>query len=82
MPSMNGFYRFAVAKAIRELCPDTAILVYSMYSPEAFLKEAKRLGIDQYVSKSEPRQALLNAVARVERRLNGMGSNQTEEGVP
>lgn len=66
MPSLNGF---AVAKAIREFCPEIAIVVYSMYCPEAFLKEAKRLGLDGYVSKSESRQAILNAVAEVERRL-------------
>ena len=67
MPVLNGF---AAAEAIKELCPDTAILVYSVYDPKAFLKEAKRLGVDGYVSKSEGRQAIVNQIAAIERGLS------------
>jgi DNA-binding NarL/FixJ family response regulator len=67
MPVLSGF---AAARAIKEFYPDTAILVYSVYAPEAFLKEAKRLGLDGYISKSENRQALLNEVATLQRRLS------------
>ena len=67
MPVLNGL---AAAKAIREFYPDTAIVIYSMYSPEAFLKEAKRLGLEGYISKCESREKLLNAVAAAQCRLS------------
>lgn len=64
MPGLNGF---AAAKVIKELSPDTAILVYSAYDSEAFLHEARRMGLDGFVSKSESRRVILDAVEAVRR---------------
>jgi DNA-binding NarL/FixJ family response regulator len=62
MPVLSGF---AAAKAIKEFSPDTAILVYSLHQSEGFLKEAARIGLDGYVSKSDSGQAILDAINAV-----------------
>ena len=59
MPNLSGF---GAAKLIKELSPDTAILVYSMHRSQAFLDEARRIGVDGYVAKSEDGATLLMAV--------------------
>jgi two-component system nitrate/nitrite response regulator NarL len=65
MPVLNGF---AAAKAIKEFSPGTAVVVYSVYESEAFLKEALRIGLDGYVSKTDRWQDILKAVEEVEHR--------------
>jgi DNA-binding NarL/FixJ family response regulator len=65
MPLLNGF---AAAKAIKEYSPGTAVVVYSVYESEAFLKEALRIGLDGYVSKTDRWQDILHAIEEVERR--------------
>ena len=65
MPVLNGF---AAAKAIKEFSPETAVVVYSVYESEAFLKEALRIGLDGYVSKTDRWQDILKAVEEVEHR--------------
>lgn len=64
MPIVNGF---EAARAIKCLCPATAILAYSVLESEAFVKEAQRIGVDAYISKSDGTQALLNAISEVQR---------------
>lgn len=59
MPNLSGL---GAAKVIKEVSPDTAILVYSMHRSQAFLDEARRIGVDGYVSKSEDGATLLMAV--------------------
>jgi DNA-binding NarL/FixJ family response regulator len=59
MPNLSGF---GAAKVIKEVSPGTAILVYSMHRSQAFLDEARRIGVDGYVSKSEDGATLLMAV--------------------
>jgi DNA-binding NarL/FixJ family response regulator len=65
MPQLNGF---AVAKTIKETHPETAVVVYSVYASEAFLREALRIGLDGYVSKTDHWQEIVKAVEEVERR--------------
>ena len=65
MPVVNGF---DAAKIIKELYPDTAILAYSILQSDGFLNEARRIGLDGYVSKSDGLRATLNAVDEVQRR--------------
>ena len=65
MPTLNGF---EAAKLIKELYPETAILVYSILQSEAFLNELLRLGVDGYISKSDGVQAVLKAVEAVQHR--------------
>ncbi|MGH9735106.1 MAG: response regulator, partial [Candidatus Acidiferrales bacterium] len=50
MPRLSGF---GAAKLIKELCPQTPILLYSMYHSPAFLDEARRIGVTGYVAKTE-----------------------------
>lgn len=64
MPVLDGF---AAAKVIKELYPNTAVLVCSAYDCQAFRNEARRLGLDGYVSKSD-RTAILEAIEKVQRR--------------
>jgi DNA-binding NarL/FixJ family response regulator len=64
MPSLSGF---GAARLIKELCPGTPILVYSMHRSQAFLEEARRIGVNGYISKSEDGPTLLMAVDAVQR---------------
>lgn len=65
MPVLSGF---AAAKVIKELSPDTAVLFYSLYYSEAYLKEALRIGVEGYVSKSDDALAILSAIDAAQRR--------------
>lgn len=65
MPVTNGF---EAARVIKELYPGTAIVAYSILQSEGFLKEALRIGMDGYVSKSEGARAVLKAIDEVQRR--------------
>lgn len=70
MPGLNGL---AAAKVIKELYPDTAVLVCSAYDCQAFQNEARRLGLEGYVSKSD-RKGILEAIEAVQRsRLHRSG---------
>lgn len=60
MPNLSGF---GAARLIKEFCPATGILVYSMHRSPAFLEEARRIGVNGYVTKSEDGSTLLMAVA-------------------
>lgn len=65
MPTLSGF---GAARLIKEFCPDTPILVYSMHRSKAFLEEARRIGVGGYISKSEDGPTLLMAVDAVQNR--------------
>jgi len=64
MPVLSGF---GAAKVIRARLPEIPILVYSMYRSEAFVDEARRIGLNGYVSKSQDGPTLLMAVDAVQR---------------
>jgi DNA-binding NarL/FixJ family response regulator len=64
MPRLNGF---GAAKLIKQLCPDTPILLYSMHQSQAFVEEARRIGVTGFVSKSEDGPTFLMAVDAVQR---------------
>lgn len=63
MPILSGF---GAARLIKERFPEVPILAYSMYRSEAFLMEARRIGLEGYVSKSEDGPTLLMAVDAVQ----------------
>lgn len=63
MPALSGF---GAARLIKELCPGIPILVYSMHRSQAFLEEARRIGVNGYISKSEDGPTLLMAVDAVQ----------------
>jgi DNA-binding NarL/FixJ family response regulator len=64
MPTLSGF---GAARLIKELCPGTPILVYSMHRSQAFLEEARRIGVTGYISKADDGPTLLMAVDAVQR---------------
>lgn len=62
MPIVNGF---DAARSIRESWPDVPILILSMHSSEAHMDEARRIGVQGYVSKTEAGQTLVRAIDAV-----------------
>lgn len=64
MPRLNGF---GAAKLIKELYPETPILLYSMHYSRVFVEEAQRIGVTGYVSKSDDAPTFLMAVDAVQR---------------
>jgi DNA-binding NarL/FixJ family response regulator len=65
MPVLSGF---GAARLIKEHFPNVPILAYSMYRSDAFLQEARRIGLGGYVAKSEDGPTLLMAVDAVQNR--------------
>ena len=59
MPVMGGF---TAAIELRQLLPETPILFYSMHEGGHLVKEAKRIGVHGFVSKSNISEALLQAI--------------------
>jgi DNA-binding NarL/FixJ family response regulator len=59
MPEMNGL---EAARAIRELSPETQILILSMHFSEEIARETLRVGVRGYVMKSDANSELIAAV--------------------
>jgi DNA-binding NarL/FixJ family response regulator len=59
MPARGGFL---AAIDLRKLLPDVPILFYSMHEGEHLVKEARRIGVQGFVSKSSSSEMLLDAV--------------------
>ena len=62
MPEMNGL---EATKRIRQECPNTKVLVLSMYTNEEYLKEALRAGAAGYLLKDADRAELELAIKTV-----------------
>jgi two-component system response regulator NreC len=60
MPLLDGF---TAARQIREIAPDTKILIVSLNRTEAFIDVARKIGICGYVLKSDGTKAFLKAVS-------------------
>lgn len=59
MPVMGGF---AAAVELGKLLPEAPILFYSMHEGEHLVKEAKRIGVRGFISKSAISESILEAV--------------------
>jgi two-component system, NarL family, response regulator NreC len=59
MPVLNGFH---AAKEILKFLPDVPILMLSMHQHQQFVDEAKRAGVQGYVTKAQVADTLLQAV--------------------
>ncbi|HVO64426.1 MAG TPA: response regulator transcription factor [Terriglobales bacterium] len=59
MPVMTGF---SVAETVALKNLDTHILLYTMYYSEHLLREARRVGVQGYVSKTNAAKELLQAI--------------------
>jgi DNA-binding NarL/FixJ family response regulator len=65
MPLLDGF---SAVREIRKFMPDVSILVLSMHRGKKAIQEAKLLGAQGFVSKSELAGTLLNAVDVIARK--------------
>jgi DNA-binding NarL/FixJ family response regulator len=59
MPVLNGF---DAAREIRKILPEVQILMLSMHESKQLLEEAKRVGVNGYVTKTQASHTLLKAV--------------------
>jgi two-component system nitrate/nitrite response regulator NarL len=59
MPVLNGI---DAARVIRQTLPELPILLLSMHDGKRIIEDAKRIGIEGYVSKSQASATLLAAV--------------------
>jgi DNA-binding NarL/FixJ family response regulator len=59
MPVLNGF---DAAREIRKHVPQAAIVILSTHADKFFIEEAKRIGVQAYVSKSKVGDVLVRAV--------------------
>jgi DNA-binding NarL/FixJ family response regulator len=64
MPEINGL---EATRAIREACPNTAIVILSMHEGEEYLREALRAGASGYVLKRAAAKELVGAIQAVRR---------------
>jgi DNA-binding NarL/FixJ family response regulator len=62
MPQLNGI---DAARAIRQLSPDTQIILLTMYTEESCVRESLRVGIRGYVLKSSAAFNLVDAIHAV-----------------
>ena len=62
MPILNGL---EAARKIREFAPNTPILVLSVHKSKQLVEEAKKIGVQGYVTKTEAGLNLTRAVDAV-----------------
>ena len=62
MPLMDGL---TAAREIRQVSPDTPIVIFTMHRIREFVDIAKRIGLCGYVAKEDDGEALLAAVDAV-----------------
>jgi len=65
MPVLSGF---EAAREIRKTLPDVAILILSMHESNQLIEEAKKIGVQGYVTKTQVGATLLQAVDTVLRK--------------
>ena len=59
MPAMGGF---AAAKELQKLMPHVPILFLTMHGGDSFVSEARRAGVQGFVTKDHAGEALFDAV--------------------
>jgi DNA-binding NarL/FixJ family response regulator len=59
MPILSGF---EAAREIRKALPDSPILILSMHESTQLIEEAKKIGVQGYVTKTQVGATLLSAV--------------------
>jgi DNA-binding NarL/FixJ family response regulator len=59
MPVLNGF---EAARELRKTMPHVPILILSMHESKQLIEEAKKLGVQGYVTKTQVGDTLLSAV--------------------
>ena len=59
MPGLNGI---EAARRIRDACPDTRVVLFTMHAEEAIAREALRAGVTGIALKSDPSAVLFAAI--------------------
>jgi two-component system nitrate/nitrite response regulator NarL len=59
MPVLNGF---EAARTIKATLPETAIVILSSHADQCFIEEAREIGVQAYVPKTQTGQALVKAI--------------------
>lgn len=62
MPIMNGL---DAAKIIKEKHPNIKVIMLSMHSEKAMIKDLIKIGIDGYLLKNSSKEELINAIVKV-----------------
>jgi DNA-binding NarL/FixJ family response regulator len=62
MPGMNGV---ECTRALRNICPDARVIVYTMHADQRFLLELFQAGIAGHVLKEDAPSVLLTAISEV-----------------
>ena len=65
MPVLSGF---EAAREIRKTMPEVPILILSMHESNQLIGEAKKLGVQGYVTKTQVGSTLLDAIDKLLRR--------------
>ncbi len=63
--SLNGETAFSTLSGIRKMLPSTSIIVYSMHDSSLFVEGVLQLGVNGYVTKSDPVETLVEAITEV-----------------
>jgi DNA-binding NarL/FixJ family response regulator len=59
MPVMNGF---EAAREIKICAPHAAIVILSTHADKAYVEQAKEIGVNAYIQKSQASKTLLKAI--------------------
>jgi len=60
--NLPGYHGLDIVKKARSCCPETPILVFSLYAEEQYADRALRAGAVAYISKERPPSALVESV--------------------
>jgi DNA-binding NarL/FixJ family response regulator len=63
MPGLNGIQ---VVQALREVCPETRVLILTGYDKEHYAEAVRRLGVTGYLSKTRTSRELVDALRAVQ----------------
>ncbi|MBU1106943.1 MAG: response regulator transcription factor [Candidatus Riflebacteria bacterium] len=63
--SLNEGTAFAGLNEVRKLLPELLLIVYSMQDAQLFVENALKIGVNGYVTKSDPVETLIDAIEEV-----------------
>lgn len=76
--SLNGETIFEVLKQVRYTHQSLGIIVYSMHDSQLFVENAMKIGVNAYVTKADPVETLVEAIAAVRSGRQFLGPTLTK----
>lgn len=76
--SLNGETIFEVLKQVRYRHQSLGIIVYSMHDSQLFVENAMKIGVNAYVTKADPVETLVDAIAAVRSGRQFLGPTLTK----